>query len=65
MNNANLNVCKKVLQEVCEKFDGTKELIKDKIEDTCSNEIISGSGNLFVYERLRQILKIKLVVFVC
>ena len=53
MNNAKLNVCKKALQDVFQKFDGTKEFIKDKIEETCSNEIISGRGNLFVYERLR------------
>ena len=55
-NNTKLNVYKKVLQEVCEKFDGAEEFIKDKIEEICSN----GRGTLFVYERLRQLL----VVFV-
>ena len=39
-----LNVYKKVLQEVCEKFDGTKEFIKEKIEENCS------SGKLSVEE---------------
>ena len=29
---------KKVLQEVCEKFDGAEEPIKDKIEEICSDE---------------------------
>ena len=39
MNNAKkLNVHKKVLQEVCEKSDGGKESIRDKIEEICSNE---------------------------
>ena len=41
MNNATLNVYKKVLQEVCEKFDGTEEFIKDKIEKICSNKNLS------------------------
>ena len=36
MNNAKLNVYKKALQEVCEKFDGAKEFIRDKIEEICS-----------------------------
>ena len=30
MNNAKLNVCKKVFQEVCEKFDDAKEFVRDK-----------------------------------
>ena len=30
-----------MLQEVCEKFDGAKEFIRDKIEEMCSNEILS------------------------
>ena len=38
MNNAKLNVYKKVLQGVCEKLDGVKEFIRDKIEDNFSNE---------------------------
>ena len=41
MNNAKFNVYKKVLQEVCENFDGAKEFIRDKIEEICSNEKLS------------------------
>ena len=41
MNNAKLNVYKKVLQYVYEKFDGAKEFIRDKIEEICSNEKLS------------------------
>ena len=37
MSNTKLNVYKKVLQEVCEKFDSTEEFVKDKIEELCSN----------------------------
>ena len=39
MNNAKLNVYKKVLQEVYEEFDGAK--IEDKIEEIYSNEKLS------------------------
>lgn len=39
MNNAKLNVYKKVLQEVYEEFDGSK--IEDKIEEIYSNEKLS------------------------
>ena len=38
MNNAKLNVYKKVVQEVCEKFDGAKEFIRDKIKEICRNK---------------------------
>ena len=41
MNNAKLNVYKKVFQEVCEKFDGAKEFIRDRIEEICSNGKLS------------------------
>ena len=41
MNNAKLNVYKKVLQEVCEKFDGAEEFIKEKIEEICNNGKLS------------------------
>ena len=41
MNNAKLNVYKKVLQEVSEKFDGAKEFVRDKIEEICSDEKLS------------------------
>ena len=35
MNNTKLNVYKKVLQEVCEKFNGAENFIKEKIEELC------------------------------
>ena len=41
MNNAKLNVYKKVLQEVCENFVGAEEFIKRKIEEICCNEKLS------------------------
>ena len=41
MNNVKLNVYKKVLQEVCKKFDGAEKFIRDKIEEYCNNEKLS------------------------
>ena len=36
MGNTKLNVYKKVLQEVSEKFNGAKQYIKERIEVLCS-----------------------------
>ena len=36
MSNTKLNVYKKVLQEVCEKFNGAEQYIKERIEELCS-----------------------------
>ena len=41
MNSTKLYVYKKVLQEVCKKFDGAEEFIKNKIEEICSNGKLS------------------------
>ena len=38
MNNAKLNACKKVLQEVCQIFGVTEEFIINKTEEICCNE---------------------------
>ena len=38
MNNIKLDVYKKVLQEVYNKFDGAAEFIRDKIDEYCNNE---------------------------
>ena len=38
MANTKLNVCKIVLQEVCEKFNGTIEYIKKRIEELCNGK---------------------------
>ena len=41
MNNAKLNVYKSVLQEVCEKFNGAGQFIRERIEELCSNGKLS------------------------
>ena len=41
MSNTKLNVYKKVLQEVCEKFNGAEQCIKERIEELCSKSKLS------------------------
>ena len=41
MTNAKLNFCKIVLQEVCEKFNGTEEYIKKRIEELFNERKLS------------------------
>ena len=36
MSNTKLNVYKKGLQKVCEKFNGAEQYIKERIEEFCS-----------------------------
>ena len=36
MSNTKLNVYKKGLQKVCEKFNGAEQYIKERIEELCS-----------------------------
>ena len=41
MNNTKLNVYKKVLHEVCEKFNGAEQYIEERIEELCSESKLS------------------------
>ena len=49
MDKTKLNVYRKVLHEVCEKFDGAEEFKNQKIEEICCQEEVTYS----VYESLR------------
>ena len=50
---------KKVLQEVCKKFDGAEELIKDKIEEVRSNEKLSVEQTAYLFMKDYDNLKLK------
>ena len=41
MNNTKTNVYKKVLQELCENFNGAEGYIKERIEELCSENKLS------------------------
>ena len=41
MNNTKINVSKKVLRELCEKFNGAEVYIKERIEELCSENKLS------------------------
>ena len=38
MNNTKINIYKIVLQEVCEKFNGTEQYITERIEELCNEK---------------------------
>ena len=53
-----------VLQEVCERFIGAKEFIKDKIEEICCNEKLSVEDvTWFCLWKIATTFKAKLVLF--
>ena len=59
IHNTKINLYEKLLQELCEKFDGAEFYIKERIEELCSEKKLSAEGNsfvLFVYERLWQLV---------
>ena len=59
MNSAKLNVYRKVLQEIWEKFDGAEQFIRDRIQKICCNKKLSAEEvTYFAYERLQQLLKL-------
>ena len=41
MSDTKLNVYKKVLQDVCEKFNGAEQYIKERIDEPCSESKLS------------------------
>ena len=41
MNNTKINVYKKVLLKLCEKFNGAEAYIKERIEELCSENKLS------------------------
>ena len=38
MNNTKINIYKKVLQEVCEKFSGAEAFVRERIEELCNKK---------------------------
>ena len=41
MNNTKINIYKKVLQEVCEKFSGAEAFVRERIEELCNEKKLS------------------------
>ena len=63
INNAKLDVYKKVLQEVCQNFVVAEEFARDKIEEICCNEKLSvDEVTDFVYKRLQQLSKLNFAI---
>ena len=49
ISNTKLNVYKKVLQEVCEKFNGVEQYIKESIEVLCSESKLSAEEVTYLF----------------
>ena len=58
MSNTKLNVYKKVLQEVCEKFNGAEEYIKERIEVLCSKSKLSAEAVTYFLRIITSFVKI-------
>ena len=55
ISNRKLNVYKKVLQEVCEKFNGVEQYIQERIKELYSESQLSVDEiKLFVHEWLQR-----------
>ena len=49
MNNTKINIYKKVLQEVCEKFSDAKGFVRERIEELCCEKISTEEVTCLVY----------------
>ena len=49
MNNTKINVYKKVLQELCEKFNGAEAYIKERIEGLFSEDKFSVEETTYLF----------------
>ena len=51
------------MQELCKKLMEQNSILREELKSFVGEKIISGRGNLLVYEKFQQLLKPKLVVF--
>ena len=56
MSNTKLNVQKKVLQEVCEKFNRAKQYIKERTEELCSESKLSIDEVTYLFTKILRLL---------
>ena len=56
VSNTNLNVYKKVLQEVCEKFNRAEQYIKERIEELCSKSKLSINEVTYLFTTILRLL---------
>ena len=58
MSNTKLNVSKKVSQEVCKKFNGAEQYIKERIEVLCSESKLSAKEVTCLFTNIYKFVKI-------
>ena len=49
MNSTKINIYKKVLQEVCEKFNGAEAFVRERIEELCSEKKSSAKEVTYLF----------------
>ena len=49
MNNTKINIYKKVLQEVCEKFIGAEAFVRERIEELCNAKKLSAEEATYLF----------------
>ena len=48
MNNTKINIYKKVLQEVCEKFNNADDFVRERTEELCNKKKLSAEEVSFI-----------------
>ena len=49
MNNAKVNICKKVLEEVCQKFNDAKAFVRERTEELCNKKTLSAEEVTYLF----------------
>ena len=49
MNNIKINIYKKVLQEICEKFNDAEAFIRERTEELCNEEKLSAEEVTYLF----------------
>ena len=49
MNNTKINIFKKVLQDVCEKFNDAEVFIRERIEELCNEKKVSAEEVTYLF----------------
>ena len=49
MNNTKANICKKVSEEVCEKFNDAEAFVRKRIEELCNEKTLSAEEVTYLF----------------
>ena len=49
LNNAKVNICKKVLEEVCQKFNDAEAFVRERTEELCNEKTLSAEEVTYLF----------------